>query len=172
MVMGKLTILTLRTIIVALFAFVLLMEGLVPLFAKNMKADLEPGLAYVRVPFLAIVILSALAIQVILVCVWRLVTMVRRGQVFSHGAFRYVDLIFGAMVTGSAMVLAFAVLWASANRRVEDEAAPGLVILVGGVAVAIFGMALVVLVLRTLLAQAVGRDAEAARLQIELDEVI
>lgn len=171
--MGKLTILGLRCVIGVLFAFALLLEGLVPVFATNMKAELEPRLAFIRVPFLIILTLGALAVQVVLVCVWRLVTMVRRGQVFSSAAFRYVDLIFGAMVAGSALVFAFAALMLSANRRVHDEViVPGMALLIGSGAVAIFGMALVVLVLRTLLAQAVGRDAEAARLQTELDEVI
>ncbi|GAA1931633.1 hypothetical protein GCM10009837_66710 [Streptomyces durmitorensis] len=42
----------------------------------------------------------------------------------------------------------------------------------GGIGVAILGVALVVLVLRMPLAQAVARDVEAARMQAELDEVI
>ncbi len=41
-----------------------------------------------------------------------------------------------------------------------------------GVGVAILGVALIVLVLRMLLAQAVARDVEAAQMQAELDEVI
>jgi hypothetical protein len=43
---------------------------------------------------------------------------------------------------------------------------------VGGGTVAILGVALVVLVLRMLLAQAVARDVEAARMRAELEEVI
>ena len=41
-----------------------------------------------------------------------------------------------------------------------------------GAGVAILGVALIVLLLRMLLAQAVARDSEAAQLQAELDEVI
>ncbi|MBT2535360.1 DUF2975 domain-containing protein [Arthrobacter sp. ISL-69] len=36
-----------------------------------------------------------------LVCVWRLLTMVRRGTVFSHAAFRYVDVVTGAVAAAS-----------------------------------------------------------------------
>jgi len=36
-----------------------------------------------------ITILGLVTVQVALVCVWRLVTMVRRGTVFSHAAFHY-----------------------------------------------------------------------------------
>ncbi len=42
----------------------------------------------------------------------------------------------------------------------------------GGVGLAILGVALIVLLMRMLLAQAVARDVEAARMQAELDEVI
>jgi hypothetical protein len=42
----------------------------------------------------------------------------------------------------------------------------------GGIGMAVLGGALIVLVLRMLLAQAVARDVEAAQMQAELDEVI
>jgi hypothetical protein len=44
-------------------------------------------------PLRVITILGMVSVQVALVCVWRLVTMVRRGTVFSHAAFRYVDVM-------------------------------------------------------------------------------
>jgi DUF2975 family protein len=53
-----------------------------------------------------------------------------------------------------------------------EAAAPGVVLIVCGVSLAVFGVALVTLVLRALLGQAVARDVEAKHLQSELDEVI
>jgi Na+-transporting methylmalonyl-CoA/oxaloacetate decarboxylase gamma subunit len=50
--------------------------------------------------------------------------------------------------------------------------APGVVLLIGGLAVLVAGVGLVVVVLRMLLAQAVARDTEAHHLRAELDEVI
>jgi hypothetical protein len=41
-----------------------------------------------------------------------------------------------------------------------------------GIGIAVLGGALIVLLLRMLLAQAVARDVEATQLQAELDEVI
>ena len=41
-----------------------------------------------------------------------------------------------------------------------------------GIGLAILGVALIVLLLRMLLAQAVARDVEASQMQAELDEVI
>ena len=58
-------------------------------------------------PLRVITVLGMVSVQVALVCVWRLVTMVRRGTVFSHAAFRYVDVVIGAIV--AAALLWFAV---------------------------------------------------------------
>ena len=111
--------------------------------------------------------------QVTLVCIWRLLTMVRRGTVFSHAAFRYVDVVIGAAAAASLLTFGFAVTLARMNRSIQDDAvAPGFVLLICGAAVMAAGIALLVLVLRMLLAQAVARDAEAHHLQAELDEVI
>ena len=171
--MGRQTILVLRTVLVALLAgSVVVQVVFVPLLYIDMR-ELDADLAYVRVPFVVIAILTVLAAQAVLVCVWKLATKVRRGTVFSDDAFRYVDVIIGAVTAGAVLVLAFAVLLATTNRNVPGDAvAPGLVLLIWGGAVAVFGVALVVLVLRMLLAQAVTRDAEANQMQTELDGVI
>jgi hypothetical protein len=172
--MGKLTVQALRAVLVMLLAGSVFVQAvMVPLLVFDLDEDFEPGLADLRIPILVIMILGIVTIQIVLVCVWRLVTMVRRGTVFSHAAFRYVDVVIGAIVAAAVLVFAFAVVMASANKRVpEDAVAPGTVLLICGVVVAILGVALIVLVLRMLLAQAVARDVEAAQLQAELDEVI
>jgi hypothetical protein len=121
-------------------------------------------------PLTALRVVTILGIgtaQVALACVWRLVTMVRRGTVFSHAAFRYVDVIIGAIV--AAALVWFAVTALNAPGQRDD---PGVTLIMGGIGVAILGVALIVLVLRMLLAQAVARDVEAAQMQAELDEVI
>ena len=113
---------------------------IVPLLAVDMR-EVD---ALRRIPFL-----------VVLVCVWRLVTMVRRGTVFSHAAFRYVDVVIGAIAAAAVLVFALAVVLAPG-----EAVAPGVVLLVCGVALGVLGVALIVFVQRMLLAQA------------ELDEVI
>ncbi|GAB2910653.1 DUF2975 domain-containing protein [Streptomyces heilongjiangensis] len=115
---------------------------------------------------LVIVVLRVVTVQAVLVCVWRLVTMVRRDTVFTDAAFRYVHGVIGAMVAASALVFALGVVLAPG-----EAVAPG-VVLLGGVSLAILGVALIVLVLRMLLAQAVARDIEAARMRAEPAEVI
>ncbi|MFF3930480.1 DUF2975 domain-containing protein [Streptomyces hirsutus] len=139
---------------------------MVPLLAGDFD-DADATLASVRTPVIVIVVLGVVAAQVVLVCVWRLVTMVRRGTVFSLGAFRYVHVVIGAFVAAAFLVFALAAVLAPG-----EAVAPGIVLLLCGVVVAILGVALVVLVLRMLLAQAVARDIEAARMRAELAEVI
>jgi hypothetical protein len=93
--------------------------------------------------------------------------MVRRGTVFSHAAFRYVDIMVGAIVAAALVWFGVTALNAPGQR-----ADPGVTVIMGGVGVGILGVALIVRVLRMLLAQAVARDVEAAQMQAELDEVI
>lgn len=163
--MGKLTVHALRAVLVVVLTGTLLVQALM-LWMVVSGSDPEDGslpLTSLRL----ITILGLGTVQVIGVCVWRLVTMARRGTVFSHAAFRYVDVIIGAIV--AAALVWFAVTALNAPGQRDD---PGVTVIMGGVGVAILGVALIVLVLRALLAQAVARDVEAAQMQAELDEVI
>lgn len=163
--MGTLAVRALRTVLVVVFAgTVFVQAGMVwALVSGNDQEDGTLPLTALR----PITILGMVCVQVVLVCVWRLVTMVRRGTVFSHAAFRYVDGVIAAIV--AAALVWFAVTALNAPGQRDD---PGVTLIMAGVGVAILGVALVVYVLRMLLAQAVARDVEASRLKAELDEVI
>jgi hypothetical protein len=104
--------------------------------------------------------LAVLVLRVVLV-------MVLGGTGFVHAAFRYVHIVIGATVAACLLTFALGVVLAPG-----EAVAPGMVLLIGGAAVMIGGIALIVFVLRMLLAQAVARDAEAHHLQAELDGVI
>jgi hypothetical protein len=165
--MGKLTVLALRAVLAVLLAGSVFVQAvMVPLVAVDV-GHVDPELAFPRTPFLVILVLGVVTVQVVLVCVWRLVTMVRRGTVFSHAAFRYVHIVLGALVAAALLLFALAVVLAPG-----EAVAPGVVLLICGAVVAVLGVALIVLVLRMLLAQAVARDVEAARMRAELAEVI
>ncbi|WP_438295790.1 DUF2975 domain-containing protein [Streptomyces sp. HUAS TT7] len=163
--MGKLAVRALRAVLaVVLAGTVFVQAGMVwALVTGNDPEDGSLPLTSLRV----ITILGMMTAQVALVCVWRLVAMVRRGTVFSHAAFRYVDILIGAIV--AAALVWFTVTIVNAPGQRDD---PGVSVIMAGIGVAILGVALMVLVLRMLLAQAVARDVEAARMQAELDEVI
>ena len=162
--MGQLTVLALRVVLALALAGSLFVQAvMVPLF----WVDLDEAPAGVRVPVVVILVLGIVTMQVTGVCIWRLLTMVRRGTVFSPAAFRYVDVVIGAIAGASALAFALGVVLAPG-----EAVPPGLVLLIGGIGTVVAGVALVVLVLRALLAQAVATDVEAHQLRAELDEVI
>ncbi|HEY0497432.1 MAG TPA: DUF2975 domain-containing protein [Kutzneria sp.] len=161
--MGKLAVHVLRGVLAVVFVGTVLVQVLMvwTLFTKADDGTLP------LTQFRIITILGLVTVEVTLVCVWRLVTMVRRGTVFSHAAFRYVDIVIGAIV--AAALVWFAVTIINAPGQRDD---PGVSAIMAGIGLAILGVALIVFVLRTLLAQAVAREVEATQLRAELDEVI
>ena len=165
--MSRLAILALRVVIVMMFAGLLAVQiMIIPAIGRDID-DGGAEVAHLRWPVMVIGFLGVLAVQVALVCIWQLLTMVRRDTVFSTAAFRYVDVIIGAAVAATllAMVLSFVL-------APGEAVAPGIVLLVviGGMATA--GIALLVLVMRVLLAKAMVLDSTATTLRAELDEVI
>ena len=168
--MSQLAVIALRTVIAIALAGSLVVQGvLLPLT----WLDLDQARPGVRVAVVVLVLLLVVTMQVTAVCIWRLLTMVRRGTVFSPAAFRYVDVVIGAIAAAAAFILGIAVVAAYSNRTTPgDEVAPGVVGLICGASLVAGGVALIVLVLRMLLAQAVALDVEARHLQSELDEVI
>ena len=165
--MGKLTILTLRIVLAGLLAgSVFVQVWMVPLIANDMNVA-DPDVARIRIPFIVVIVAGIVTIQVAMICVWRLLTMVRRGTVFSPAAFRYVDVMIGAAVAAALIAFTFGAILAPG-----EAVPPGTVLLIGGVGAMAAGIALVILVMRMLLAQAVARETEAQHLRAELDEVI
>lgn len=146
--MGRLTVTALRGVL----AFVLVgtaVAQVAVLWVLVSGTDPEDGsaaLAAMRV----ITLVGMVVVQVIIACVWRLVTMVRRGALFSARAFRYLDIVTGAIV--AAALLWFAVAAVNAPGQRDD---PGVTVIMAGIGVAILGVALIVRILRILLAQAV-----------------
>ncbi|MDT0180376.1 DUF2975 domain-containing protein [Microbacterium sp. ARD31] len=161
--MGKATILTLRIIIVlAVLGSLLVQTVIVPL----LWYDLEGEALWGRIAFVTIAVLGVATMQVFAICVWQLLTRVSRGSVFSVSTFRYVDVIIGSIATAAVLTFALAVLLA------PGDVAPGVVGLICGAALVLGGMALLVVVMKALLRQAIERDNEARTLRSELDEVI
>jgi hypothetical protein len=164
---GSMMVLALRGVLAATLAgSVFVQVVMVPLMAIDL-VEADPDVAPLQIPFDAILILVMVTGQVTALCVWRLVTMVSEGTVFSPRAFRYVDTMIAA--AAAAALLAFGLGMVLAPG---DAVPPGLVLLVGGGAVVAAGIGLIELVLRTLLAQAISRQAEAHELRAELNEVI
>ena len=119
--MGKLTVLALRIVIALALAgslFVQVCDGAAGLGRPRMRRAPPTARALHLLPSSC---WASCSMQVTAVCVWRLLTMVRRGTVFSHGAFRYVDVVIGAIAAASLLMFGLAVILA------PGETAPGIV---------------------------------------------
>ena len=112
--MGKLAVGALRAVLVVVLAGTVLVQALM-VWVLVSGSDPEDG-SLPLTAFRVITILGLGTAQVALACVWRLVTMVRRGTVFSHAAFRYVDGVIAAIV--AAALLWFEIGRASCRERV------------------------------------------------------
>lgn len=113
-----------------------------------------------------LVILGLVCVQVVIVCVFQLLRRVAENRIFDRRTFRWVDTI--AVTIGVAAVLVLPLGYIAA----ELDDAPGLIIVSFFLALLIAGLALLVYVQRTLLAQAVNRDVHARNLESELGGVI
>ncbi|WP_309081707.1 DUF2975 domain-containing protein [Zhihengliuella sp.] len=156
----------LRVLMVLLFAGLLVAQCLmVPGQFHDMGEDGTPAAA-LRIPFIAFFIVEILCVQVVLGCTWRLLSMVKEGEIFSESAFRWVDGILWAIAV--ALVLwgclgLFAGLVAYFGS--DDGVAPGLVIAIGVVGLGGLVLFLLMLVMRALLRQ-------ATRLRTDMEGVI
>src|SRR3954469_18824893 len=95
--MGKLTVRALRAVlVVVLTGTVFVQAGMVWALATDPEDGSLP-----LTPLRLITIVGMVAVQVAVVCVWRLGARVGRGTVFSDAAFRYVDVMIGAIVAAA-----------------------------------------------------------------------
>jgi len=161
--MGKATVLALRVVIVVALAGSLLVQTMI---VPTVWFDLEGAALWERITVVTIAVLGIVTMQVFAVCVWQLLTKVRRGSVFSESSFRYVDIIVWAIAAAAVLAFVSAVLLA------PGDTAPGVVGLVCGASLVLGGMALLVVVMKTLLRQAIRSEDEAKALRAELDEVV
>lgn len=163
--MGSVAVWTLRVVLVVMFAgMVLVQAGMVWVLLSG--SDPEDG-SLPLTAFRVLVVAGMVALEVIVLCVLRLLSMVRHGTVFSPAAFRYVDGTITAILVAGLLWCTGTAINAPGQR---DD--PGVIVIMGGVGLAIFGVALIVYVLRMLLSQAVAREREASRMRSELETVI
>lgn len=90
--MTKLAIRLLRVALVVLLLGSVLAQVLLPVQAYE-EGTLFPELAYLVVPYSLAGVVGIACGQVALLAVWRLLSLVNRGVIFSRGALRWVDII-------------------------------------------------------------------------------
>jgi peptidoglycan/LPS O-acetylase OafA/YrhL len=120
-------------------------------------AEESPEDAYLRWPLTVVAVLELVCVQVVIVCTWRLLTMVRDDRIFSERSLVWVDVIVGAIVAGWVLLLGVATYLASVSEDPEVPAFLAVMVLAGAV------LGLLMVVMRALLQQAIAlrTDMEA-----------
>ncbi|WP_431877629.1 DUF2975 domain-containing protein [Micromonospora marina] len=138
----------LRAFLVLLFAILVLFQtmSLPGQFAHMARED--PDMAYLRWPATAVTIFWVLCVQVVIVCTWQLLTLVRNDRIFTEASLGWVDGIVWA-IAAAWVVLVGVFLYVGFNA--DDPGLPLLLfLLVTGVSV----LGLLMVVMRALLRQA------------------
>ena len=138
----------LRVLLVLLFGILVVFQvmSLPGQFAYMARED--PEHAYLRWPATAVTVFWLLCVQVVIVCTWQLLTLVKNDRIFTDAALVWVNGIVGA-IAAAWVVLGAVFLYVGFNAT--DPALPLLLsLMVVGVTV----LALLMVVMRVLLRQA------------------
>jgi amino acid transporter len=153
-------LLVLRVFLATLFAFLLLMQvmSMPGEFIHDVRES--PQAAHLLWPMLAVVEIGLLCAQVVIVCTWKLLTLVRKDSIFSDASFVWVNGIVRAFIAGWLVLLSFAVYLTAVIYFTPELRDPGTPILLFGMV--LFGAVLVLLmlVMRALLRQATALRAD------------
>ncbi len=100
--MNNLVIGLLRVTLVVLLLGAVLAQVLVPVAASQVGTTV-PEVAYLVVPYSLAAILFIACVQVALLVVWRLLSLVNGGVIFTRRALRWVDVITACAVVATAL---------------------------------------------------------------------
>ncbi|MCO1337813.1 hypothetical protein BJH93_02745 [Kocuria polaris] len=145
----------LRVLLALLFAGLLAVQGVMVATFLHEAAANDGSL-----PVPALVILGAACLQVIAYFTWRLLTMVRAGNIFTEDAFRWVNGILWALGSGVALWWGFVSVIGWMAKFTEADIPPGVVLIFGILGLAGIAVLLLFVVMRALLRQATTLRAE------------
>jgi hypothetical protein len=144
----------LRVFLVLLFGILVVFQTLSLPGQFRYMAQESPNDAHLRWPATAVAVFLVLCVQVVVVCTWQLLTMVKKDRIFTPTAIKWVDAIVWAI--GAAwLVLVGVDVFVAFNA--DDPGMPMLLLLVTtGVTV----LGLLMIVMRALLRQATALRAD------------
>lgn len=158
--MHRSVIVTLKALIVVMVVLVFACQLFVVPGVAEQTAHLNPEFAFLKFPGILIAVVFLLCVQLALVCVWRLLSLVRASTIFSKDAFKWVDGILFLVVAATVIILgSFIALQAAGVASGPVNVMCTLGAILGT------GLALLVVVLRGLLRQ-------ASQLEQDLAEVV
>src|SRR3954453_13303729 len=105
MVNEKHVVVALRVFLLVLFAVLVLFQVMsLPGQFRHM-AEVNPDLAYLRWPATAVTVFWVLCVEVVIVCTWHLLTLVRTDRIFTAPSLVWVNGIVWAIVAAWAVLL-------------------------------------------------------------------
>jgi hypothetical protein len=138
----------LRVFLVLLFAILVLFQTLsLPGQFAHMAKE-SPDMAYLRWPATAVTVFWLLCVQVVIICTWQLLTLVKNDRIFTQAARSWVDGIVWAIVAAWVTLLA---VFLYVGFHADD---PGLPLLLFLLLTGITVLGLLMVVMRALLRQA------------------
>ncbi len=157
--MNKFVIRLLRVALVVLLLGSVLAQLLVPVFASE-EGKVFPEVAYLVVPYSLAGILVIACGQVALLAIWRLLSLISGGVIFTRRALRWVDIITVCGAVATALNAGVSI-----HLLTVHGGGPGIILwLVAGLACGV-AFVLLMIVMRGLLESAIAD-------RTELDEVI
>ncbi|MCU1424617.1 MAG: hypothetical protein JWM51_908 [Microbacteriaceae bacterium] len=153
-------VIVLRVFLASLFGFLVLMQvmSLPGEFAHD--AQQAPDRAHLAWAMLAVTELEVVCVQVVIVCTWRLLTMVTSDRIFSEASFVWVNWIVWSFVAGWLLLAGLAAYLAAYIYFTPELRDPGVPILLFGTVLVGAVFVLLVGILRALLRQATALRAE------------
>lgn len=159
MVTERRVIALLRVFLVLLFGILVVLQTMSLPGQFAYMAEESPDLAYLRWPMTAISVFWVLCVQVVIVCTWKLLTLVKHDRIFSAASMAWVDAIVWAIVAAWAALLGVSLY---VGLKADD---PGLPLLLFLLSTGVTVLGLLMVVMRALLRQ-------ATTLRTDMDAVI
>ena len=155
----------LRVLLVLVFAGLLVAQIMsLPGELGQMAAE-NPDAGFIPWLLLTFAILEVLCFQIVIVCTWRLLTLVRADRIFSDESFVWVDVIVWAVAAAWVLLAGVSAYLVGVIYFTPELRDPGTPILLTGMVLIGAVVVLTVVVLRALLRQ-------ATVLRSDLEEVI
>lgn len=155
----------LRVVLVLLFAGLVVGQTLSFPGQFAHMAQESPDMAYLRWPLTAFFVVELACIQVVIVCIWKLLTMVKADRIFSKEAFAWVDGIVWAIAAGWLLFAAASATITAVIYFTPELRDPGTPMLLFGMTLLGSVLVMLMIVMRALLRQ-------AAALRSDMDAVI
>ena len=155
----------LRVLLVLVFIGLLVAQFLSLPGEFRQQADEHPEAGFIPWLLLTFAILEVVCIQIVIVCTWRLLTLVRSDRIFSQESFVWVDVIVWTMVGAWLLLASLSVSLIAVIYFTPELRDPGTPILLTGMTLIGGVVVLTIVVLRALLRQ-------ATVLRADLEEVI